>query len=343
LADLAVDNPAGLFVPASVLNGVRRAAAEAVEAQAVQVRAAWVARARAHVGSDVPDVTPHAEGRETWALKTDQPECLAAFTDEDWAGVDELVVELNPDALPTLDDWMRQCPLPRDRVRIALPVLERGEEEAALNAAVRHWRDTGWSRWEVGGLAGWTCLRERGEGGPQVLDLSADWTLYALNASSAAGLAAMGMCSVTLSPEDDLNNWRRLPEAVARMAVAPVYQDSPLFVSETCVRGEACARCRQEAGSRRTETLVSASGDRVIAISHHCRTTVVGERPFCLAAVLGELRGAGLRHFRVDFMHRPYTPERAREVWRAVRSGHVPGPCHTGNVRRGIDAGARQG
>ena len=64
------------------------------------------------------------------------------------------------------------------------------------------------------------------------VQLYADYPLYCLNPLSAMKLRELGFCRHTLSPEDDKENLQTLFSLDADVIV---YQDTPLFTSETCL------------------------------------------------------------------------------------------------------------
>ena len=78
-------------------------------------------------------------------------------------------------------------------------------------------------------MSAWEFLKD-GDG----FDLSADWPLYAMNRAAAAQLAEMGAPRFTISPEDGLENARALARQFGERATAIAFQDTPLFVSESC-------------------------------------------------------------------------------------------------------------
>ncbi|HAK95654.1 MAG TPA: hypothetical protein DCM87_11785 [Planctomycetes bacterium] len=155
-----------------------------------------------------------------------------------------------------------------------------------------------------------------------------------VNRMAAAEILAMGMRRVTLAPEDSLANMRSLLAELGDRAAVLVYQDVPLFISETCVRASLRGACPGAARCDFTETaLVSSSGERVRAINRRCRSVTIGEAPFSIAHRARELAAWGATRLRADFVWRAYAPEDVRERWRALRGGaRLPG-THEGNAK----------
>jgi hypothetical protein len=273
-----------------------------------------------------------------WCLKTDQPAWLAAFEDADWQDVDEVVVEVPPDATNAFDAQMHrlaEC-IGAARLRLALPVIVRRWEQSALQKTIQRLIGAGWLRWQAANLGAWGLLRTAGAEKQGVeLDISADWPMYVLNHVAAEQVLALGATRLTLSPEDDGANLRRLLAPLGNKAAVIVYQDTPLMMSEACVHpAVGCDRrgtCRPGA-----PVLTSSFGEQVRVIARHCRMVVIHEKPFCLAPHIPALTSAGARILRADFMYREYTTDRVREIWRRLRAGQpIPG-THAGNFERGL-------
>jgi len=114
-----------------------------------------------------------------------------------------------------------------------------------------------------------------------------------------------------------------------------VYEDSPLFISESCPFANllgACpgpSRCVFE-----TMELTSSHGGGVEVVNEGCRSVTLAAVPFNLSPRLGELWKMGARSLRVHFLHRRYDPLRARAIWRALRRLEPVVPGHTGSFDR---------
>src|SRR3954447_26863551 len=132
----------------------------------------------------------------------------------------------------------------------------------------------------------------------------------------------MGATRFALSPEDGLANGRSLLAEYGRRAVVIVYQDTPLFVAESCAYANLIGGCPGKANcSFESMQMVSSYGEKVTALDYHCRTIVLNQGPYCLSPCLGELAKIGPKPLRADFIYRRYEPLEARDRWRAVRAG----------------------
>ncbi|MFA5043290.1 MAG: U32 family peptidase, partial [Kiritimatiellia bacterium] len=345
-AQLTVRNPQACFVPVSLLNQVRRQITDQLEARYREALSAGITQVKSALAIAPIDPLPQAVVPQTatrWRLQTDQPAWLETFEDADWRDLDEVVLEAPPDATDAFDAGLRrlaEC-VGSARLRIALPAIVRRWEHAALQKTIRRLIDANWRKWQAANPGAWGLLRAAGAERPGVkLDLSADWPMYVLNHVAAEQALALGATRLTLSPEDDGDNLRRLLAVVGDKAVVIVYQDTPLMTSEACVLpavgpvrhslgGGGCDRrgtCRPGEPGSGAPALTSSFGGQVRVIARHCRMVVIDEKPFCLAPHIPALTAAGARILRADFMYREYTGDQVRSIWRRLRAGQtIPG------------------
>ncbi|HEY7315284.1 MAG TPA: U32 family peptidase [Gemmataceae bacterium] len=331
-------NDDNLFVPVSRLNQLRRDLVAGLEDALRRDRAERIARLQSVV------TPPKTQAREKtafrWSIKVDRIGFLDAFEDDDFAAVEEIVVDIARDH-PTLlaeklDHWARR--VGRERIRLALPALTRNWEDRGLRHKIDALRAAGWAKWEAANLSAWHYLgldplRPRTES----LDLSTDWSVYVINRLAAQALQGMGVNRFTLSPEDGLDNVRSLLAEFGSRAVLVVHQDTPLFLAESCAYANLIGGCPGKANCNfESMEMVSSHGEKVTALDYHCRTIVLNQGPFCLSTRLDDLRRAGAISLRADFIYRNYDPIEVRRRWRLVRGGRpVPGG-HAANFDRGI-------
>ncbi len=318
---VAVDNRAGRFVPVSLVNRLRRELVEALQTREGDWRAGRLEAMRADEAAGA--VAGMSGGSAlSWIIKTDRVTTLEGWTAEDWAGVADVVVGIEVDDLENLKRRLEALVsvVGRERVRLAMPLIMREWDRPEVVRRIRALRDCGYDRWELPSLAGLPMLRE---GGGKVV-LTADWPLYAMNRSAIRMLVDLGFERVTLSPEGTEENIRDLLAGHADRLVLPVYQDPPLFISESCPQ---VALSRDEAGKGcggcGTVEYESRAGERVIVLHRGCRTIVIPREPLSMSGRIGGLRRGGLMMARVDFVWRPYLPEEAVAIWRRFRSGDV--------------------
>jgi putative protease len=337
LTAFTLRNDAGFFVPVSRLNQVRRDLVAGLEEAMRQALAERIERVRAEAcpRSD----PPRRADTFNWSIKLDRIGFLDAFEAADLAGLDEILVDVARDhpALlrEKLDYWAGR--VGREHIRLALPALTRSWEEKGLLHKVHDLRAAGWTRWEAANLSAWTYLGLDPERPDPALDLATDWSVYVLNRLGAHELLRKGVSRFCLSPEDGLGNLRSLLAEFGPRAVVIVYQDTPLFLAESCAYANLIGGCPGKANCRfESMDMVSSHGEKVTALDYHCRTIVLNQGPFCLATRLGDLAKAGAVRLRADFIYRPYEPRDVRDRWRLVRAGRpVPGG-HAANLDRGM-------
>jgi putative protease len=355
VAALDLDDPQGLFAPASALNEARRKLFEALTAQqdaARQARRAEAGRIFAvGNGTDIdkerrrqsaalqyecqPAGDERNGGRRSvgavanacppprWTAKVD----LAGPTHAALANADEIILHLGhlppAEARAQLETWLPH--MPRARLRLALPLITRQHEEDALHATVSALLSDGWKQWECADIGGWQVLRDATR---EPLDLTADWSIYGLNHAARDLLAELGMTRAVASPEDTEENMAALAAHGAPEIEALVWQQTPLFLSETPpLAGE---------GREPPWTLVNRRGGRLITHRLDNRWATVAEKPFSLAGHLPALRRHGVRWFRADFLWSPPDAVCIPDCWSAVQSGRILEAVHEGNFLRGL-------
>ncbi len=339
LGSFTLRNDAGLFVPVSRLNALRRDLIADLE-QALQRQTQE--RAARLQGDVLPGqrARPQAASGLRWSLKVDRIGHLDAFEDADLADVDEILVDVARDPLTLLaeklDAWAGR--LGRERIRLALPALTRSWEDKALRHKIRSLLGRGWAKWEAANLSAWGYLGlDPASGATGGLDVATDWSVYVLNRLAARQLLDMGVSRFALSPEDGVGNLRSLLAEFGPRAVLIVHQDTPQFLAESCAYANLIGGCPGKANCTfESMEMVSSHGEKVMALDYHCRTIVLDQGPFCLSTRLEDLRKAGAVSVRADFVYRKYQPEEVRRVWRLVRAGRPVAGGHAANFDRGL-------
>ncbi len=211
LGRLTLADPDRRFAPMGVLNELRRA----LVARLDEVRETAL-RGKAAAARNDAALTPDASAPVLRTVKIRLGQTLPAG---DW---NEVIVSVGH------DPEVAQLPdVPVERLRLALPVYTAEKDFGRLRAAVRRLVRTGFRKWECADLATLRLLRATG-----VEDISADWTLYAFNASALAAVAALGVKRFVASPENGRENAQYLAES--GFAVEFLEQQStPLFMSLT--------------------------------------------------------------------------------------------------------------
>jgi putative protease len=345
LAALSFRNDGVAFIPVSQLNRARRDVLRALQQRlrASQTRRiATLQKELCYAESPRHAAEPHSVRAAAfrWSIKVDRISFLDTFDKEDWQDVDEVIIDISRDHPALLRESLASLParIGGASIRLALPALTRQWEEKALVQKIQVLREAGYSRWEAANLSAWSYLGLDPTAAPAAdPDLATDWSVYVLNRLAALQLGDMGVSRFALSPEDGLANWRSLVLEFGPRAVLIVYQDTPLFLAESCAYANLIGGCPGKANCNfQSMEMVSSHGEKVTALDYHCRTIVLNQGPFCLATRLDDLARAGAVSLRADFIYRPYEPSEVRACWRLVRAGkEVPGG-HAANLDRGI-------
>ncbi|MEI6564741.1 MAG: U32 family peptidase [bacterium] len=341
LADLHLDNQENLFVPVSLFNRLRREVMTQLSEAMAAHQQGRIHSVQTEEKPLLPCGTSEGTSHGEWALKTDRIACFSALEPDDLSDVEEVVVEIQRDPLPELLVGLTTLRerIGEGRIRLALPLLTREWERLELQEKIKALRAAGWMRWEAAALSAWTFLDWPCSSTANTVegaDLTTEWSVYVTNRSAVRQAFTMGASRCTLSPEDGRENMVSLLEQFGDRVTVIVYQDTPLFISENCALAAEARRCPATPECRTSEReWESGSGESVRMIQHGCRTIAINKVPLSLAGRLKELRDAGARHFRADFINRRYEPAKVRDLFRALRHGsRVPG--HEGNYSRGV-------
>jgi putative protease len=341
LTGFAFSNPTSLFVPVSRMNALRREVTDALEAALNAAATQRLARVRADVVDGAPKSSPQKSAALNWSIKVDRVNFLDAFVRVDWEGIDEVTVDIARDHPTLLLEKLNalQSNIGRERIRLALPALTRKWEEKGIRQKIAQLREAGWLKWEAANASAWSFLEAdpRAAGNPGPLDLSTDWSVYVVNRAAALQVLAMGARRFALSPEDGLKNFAPLLREFGAQATVIVYQDTPLFLAESCAYANLIGGCPGKANCRfESMDMVSSHGEKVSAIDYHCRTIVLNKGPFCLSSRLKDLLRAGAASVRADFIYRSYEPAAVRKTWRTLRAGQTVPGGHAANFDSGM-------
>ena len=217
LGELKVVDEAGLFVPASVLNDLRRDLVERLESSAEASRSEKLERISEGMEGFLP---PEDGANSTLPKKVLKLRAGQKAPAGDW---DEIVLAVKADDEAAVASFgAGTAPL-----RLALPVYNAEGEFNRLRTLVKRLLRAGYAKWEASDLATLRMLRQLG-----VEDITADWTLYAFNYAALSQLRELGVKRMTASPENDRANLAALVES--GYAVECLSQQStPLFISLT--------------------------------------------------------------------------------------------------------------
>jgi U32 family peptidase len=330
--------PNSLFIPVSRLNAWRREICKAVEEGIETERRRNMDLIAAKFQAPAPFGTATRKDGLSWSIKTDRLSHLSKLGADDWADISEVVVDIGNEPFESLLAGLAKLEdqIGRNRIRLALPILTRRWEVSDLQAKIKRLLNDGWSRWEAGNLSAWDFVSHSED--PE-FDLTADWPLNVLNRATALELRRLGARRFVLSPEDGIDNMTALAERLGERVTAVVYQDTPLFISESCPKAnlKGCKR-KGDACAQREETMriVSSDGEEMVVVNRGCRAITIGAKPFCVAGHLKKLTAAGISSVRADFVWRGYSPEEVLEIWRFLRGGQEIRGSRKANILRGL-------
>lgn len=315
LGALTVQDPQGLYAPPSKLNEARRLATQAL----TQVYTTLCAARQQQVLDSL-----HAPERTSVAGLTAAPWTLKVRISQLPATlpkVDTLIVDIEHASAETILHALE--PLRRvAALRLATPLITRPHEAAPLAATVAALVQAGWRDWECADLAGAHLVQRHA-----IQPHGADWTLYALNRLSVREIAEQLTQEApyfVVSPEASQDAIRTLSESASLTPEFIVYQQTPLFISETrpCIGAEKAQELHLS--NRRDQTFTAYLRDG--------RWITVLDTPFQLDPHdLPE----GYGH-RIDLSWSPTLPHDLDGLVCALRAGeHSEG--HAANFVRGFN------
>ncbi|WP_027461377.1 U32 family peptidase [Deinococcus murrayi] len=338
LAGLTADLAGLGFLPVSALNALRREAAERLTALRAEAPARRVTPRLDEALRSA--VTPHPTGHASRAalhVLVRTPEQL------------EAALEVRPDSV-TLDylelyglkPSVKRVKAAGIPVRVASPRILKPTEQNLQKFLLSLGAEL---------LVRSGGLLEGLQGTPDLPALTGDFSLNAANVLTTRALLDLGLTRVT--PTHDLN-----AQQVADLArlVGPdrleviAYGHLPVFHTEHCVfcrflsNGTDYTNCGHPCESHRVALRDERGRLHPVLADVGCRNTVFEGRPQVAGGHLDGWRAAGLRDFRLEFVHE--SPEEVREVilaHRAFLAGELDAPGLLARLNALSEAGTTEG
>ena len=273
LDKLNVLNEQNLFVPASVVNELRRNL--------------YTSISREKKVGELPKVNQLVHYNKGYIIKIDDLRYLDVL---DINRFEEIIFLL--DANSKVDDF---CNLPKDKIRIALPII--GRNMNLWLKKIEEFKNCGFHKWEVANYWGLTVLKDE-------KDISFDASLYTLNSQAVLQAKKLGANLITVPLEASEKNIKELLKNAPLPVVMVVYQDVPLFTSAVCIRDNDCASC-----TRAEKWLkLKKDGKSYSVLSKNCQIMLFNDEPFVLSKI------DNVDYYRIDFCYKNYTNNQIIEV-----------------------------
>ena len=329
LAGVELDVEGSPFAAASLLNQMRREAVELLTARLAEPHTGAIGDPQAALARLTPRPYQSASLPAVLHLLIRTPEQL------------EAAIEARPASitLDYLDLYGLKSSLERAETagieaRVAAPrVLKPGEERIAEFLR----------RCGCGILVRSAGLLETLAG----LPLFGDFSLNAANAIALDELLGRGLERIT--PTHDLNAAQIAELARGGQAdriEVVAYQHLPVFHTEHCVfcrflsSGSSYRDCGRPCEKHRVELRDASGRAHPLMADVGCRNTVFGAEAQEASQHLGAWREAGIRHFRLEFVHE--SPETVLRVTRAFADA-LWGRCSAADLRRRLQQLAPEG
>ena len=221
----------------------------------------------------------------------------------------------------------------KDRVVFSLPVIMRDTGNGCMTygyfkKAVQELISQDFRQFQISNLGALELFDDKD------VQLYADYPFYCLNPLSAMKLRELGFCRHTLSPEDGKENLQTLFSLDTDVIV---YQDTPLFTSETCLWANMKRSCPGKGRCSFNQVMLENEyGDRFLAIDEECKTVVIGERPFSIIHIIPKLIESGQKDFRIDLCYKDYTSEMIEGIFTSTQNKRKIKNSMVGNFERGL-------
>lgn len=358
--------PAGVFVPAAEVNDARRQFFEELDEQLKKQYAETIRSALRTVTAEPREpVNVDALPPTKFSALVDRPDYIASLPVEH---LDEVVLDI---AEGTKDSVLDAYEDYGDKLRIAVPIILRSWNAPMVAAKLRGLFEKGARRFQVSNFGGFELLAQaagidRGKNvdtavimkrsrslNPragiaifeprlpdftrQGLDVTTDWPCYTMSRETARSWLEQGVSRVTLSIEDGQENLRSVLREFAHVSDVVVYQDTPLFTSETCVHANMLGHCPGKAKCDfKQMEMTGPDGNKYLAVDRWCRSIILNEQAYSLSQRVRELEKLGAHRFRLDFVYRNYKPEEIEQICELVMNAETVPKTHEGNWTRGL-------
>jgi putative protease len=347
--------PAGVFVPAAEVNEARRQFFEALDETLKSTLKDTVREATGVVTAEpAKPIDIDALPPTRFSALVDKPEYIAALPLEH---LDEVVLDV---AEGTKDAVLDAYEDYGDKLRIAVPIVLRSWTAPMVAA-----------KFQVSNIGGFEFVAQAAgidkrlrvdtsmimrrsrslspRSGVAIfepklpdfsklgLDITTDWPCYAMSREALRSWLDQGVSRVTLSIEDGAENLKPILQEFANNADVVVYQDTPLFTSESCVHANMLGHCPGKAKCDfKQMEMTGPDGKKYLAVDRWCRSIILNNQAFSWSQRVRDLEKMGAHRFRLDFVYRSYTPEQIKLICEQVMNAETVASTHEGNWTRGL-------
>ena len=291
-------NPHHLFVPASMMNDLRRGLYQKITPDAKQ----------GHLSFVPPKSQKQTKG---FIIKTDNLKNLELLDSEKF---EEIVYLISSEP-----DFETLAALPKEKMRIALPAVCRKPE--LFDAAIKKLLTLGYNKWEIANYWALQMIDTK------KYDLALAPFIYMMNTEAVLMAQRAGVKRISFALEDTLENIKMLNELSPLKTSLVLYQDVPLFTSAVCIRKNDCAHC--SFGEKWMS--LKKDGKSFDALSIPCQTMLFDKLPFCIASNACDVKPS---FYQMDFCYKPYTPEKVKEIADKLMNFNDITPSITGNFNK---------
>ena len=213
LAELEFSDKEKVFVPASLLNQLRRELYEELSGKLQEKEEEKLAGIQIAAGFRVESKSSPVAAAQ-WLIKTDNPISLFGISKELAGRISEVIIEISENTnAGLLEEELEKIRgiFPQAALRLALPPICRNSRLSNISEIIKQMVAAGICRWQVSNLWGLQVMQEF-----SIDDISASAPLYTLNHASVKQQQKLGISWSTLGVEDEFENMSRLVALAGR-------------------------------------------------------------------------------------------------------------------------------
>ncbi len=332
LDQLTLLNRTDLFIPASLLNQLRRELYEKLIIILEDSRKEKLQQIQHSV--TLTEATENkSEAAGNWIIKSDSPLSLLHVDPEYSQKIHEVILAINENTnyqLLTTEINKIQHLFTHATIRIALPAICRNSRLQNMHKIIQHLTSSGISHWQTANLWGLQILKAYA-----IKDITAAATIYTLNHASHKMQQELGLKWSTLCIEDELANIKQLLSRKSGQLCLTVFQDTPLFIGEACSYSSFNNGCNEDCCEiNQHREWRDNRGNSYILSKKGCRSYLINKQSFSLSGYLQNFTNCQPDYYEIDFINRSYTSAEINRILQSVFINAKIDNTHTGNLLR---------